>query len=43
VIDHVEVVLRDPRAGVAAMSSDGGAGGDTVTIDNQPVLCPPMC
>lgn len=44
VIDHVEVVLRDPRAGVAAMSADGGAGGgDTVTIDNQPVLCPPMC
>lgn len=47
VIDHIEVVLRDPKVnggGVAAFSADGGAdGGDTVTIDNRAVTCPPLC
>ena len=48
VVDHIEVVLRDPGTnggGVQAMSADGGAddGGDTVTIDNTPVICPPFC
>jgi hypothetical protein len=45
VIDHIELVLRDPASadaaarGVAAFQS----GGDHVTIDNTPVLCPPFC
>lgn len=43
VVDHIEVVLRDPRAGVEAMSADGGAGGDHWGADNTPTLCPPMC
>jgi len=43
VLDHLEVVVRDPRGGVTGMSSDGGAGGDHWGVDNTPVLCPPMC
>ncbi|HKP76485.1 MAG TPA: hypothetical protein VJT67_13235 [Longimicrobiaceae bacterium] len=42
-IDRIEVVVRDPRAGVKAMMPDGGTGGDTWGADNTPVLCPPMC
>ena len=47
-IDHIELVLRDPRlngGGVTAMSVDGGDDDevDTVTIVNTPVLCPPFC
>ena len=43
VIDHVEVVVRDPRAGVEARSADAGAGGDTWGADNRPMICPPYC
>ena len=43
VVDHIEVVVRDPRAGVEAMSSDGGASGDTWGADNRPMICPPYC
>lgn len=47
VVDHIEVVLRDPKkngGGVNAFSDGGGDDDiDTVSIDNTPMLCPPMC
>jgi hypothetical protein len=44
VVDHIEIVLRDPNAKrsdkhVVAYQ----AGGDRVTINNTPVICPPFC
>lgn len=44
VVDHIEIVLRDPKARhsdkrVVAFQ----AGGDRVTINNTPVICPPYC
>lgn len=46
-VDHIEVVMRDPKVnggGVKAMSDGGGDDEiDTVRIDNTPVLCPPFC
>lgn len=44
VIDHIEVVLRDPKAnGGGVVAFESGGGGDVVTIENTPVLCPPHC
>ena len=46
-IDHIEVFLRDPKkngGGVTAMSEGGPSDdGDTVTIENRAVTCPPLC
>ena len=42
VVDYIEVVVRDPRGGVAAMQG-GGGGGDTWGANNTPTLCPPIC
>ena len=44
VIDHIELVLRDPSAnGGGVVAHQTGGGGDLVKIANTPVICPPYC
>jgi hypothetical protein len=45
VVDHIEIVLRDPKARKRSDKKVVGfeAVGDRFTINNTPVICPPFC